>query len=95
LDVEDAFFDGSLDPEVEDFRGSLHYWAARGKMDVPKERFIFYPNAGRETDPTMVLGWAGWDHAQQSLALSIIIGDRQKEGWADERLVPLVAGLAE
>ena len=54
-----------------------------------------YPDAGRETDPTPLLGWAGWDHAQQSLALSMIIGDREKDGWADERLVPLVAGLAE
>ena len=62
---------------------------------MPKERFILYPDAGRETDPTPLLGWAGWDHAQQSLALSLIIGEREKDGWADERLVPLVAGLAE
>jgi hypothetical protein len=77
-----------------DFRKNSH-WQARGKLDVPKERFILYPDAGRETDPTALLGWAGWDHAQQSLALSLIIGDREKDGWDDERLVPLVAGLAE
>jgi hypothetical protein len=77
-----------------DFRRQS-YWAARGKLDVPKERFILYPDAGRETDATPLLGWAGWDHAQQSLALSLIIGDREKDGWADDRLVPLVAGLAE
>jgi len=71
------------------------YWQARGKLDVPKERFMLYPDAGRETDPTPLLGWAGWDHAQQSLALSLIIGAREADGWADERLVPLVAGLAE
>ena len=77
-----------------DFRKSS-YWQARGKLDVPKERFILYPDAGRETDPTPLLGWAGWDHAEQALALSVIIGDREKDGWEDERLVPLVAGLAE
>jgi hypothetical protein len=77
-----------------DFR-KASYWQARGKLDVAKERFIVYPGAGRETDPTPLLGWAGWDHAQQSLALSLVIGEREKEGWADERLVPLVAGLAE
>ncbi len=77
-----------------DFRKNS-YWQARGKLDVPKERFILYPDAGRETDPTPLLGWAGWDHAQQSLALSLIIGDREKDGWDDDRLVPLVAGLAE
>ena len=62
---------------------------------MPKERFILYPNAGRETDPTLLLGWAGWDHAQQSLALATIITERQAEGWVADRLVPLVAGLEE
>jgi hypothetical protein len=71
------------------------YWQARGKLNMPKERFILYPDAGRETDPTPLLGWAGWDHAQQSLALSVIIADRENEGWSADRLVPLVAGLAE
>ena len=28
------------------------YWSHRGKLDVPKERFISYPGAGRDTDPT-------------------------------------------
>jgi hypothetical protein len=77
-----------------DFRKNS-YWQARGKLDVPKERFILYPDAGRETDPTALLGWAGWDHAEQALALSLIIGDREKDGWEDERLISLVAGLAE
>jgi hypothetical protein len=78
----------------EDFR-KQSYWQHRGKLDVPKERFVGYPEAGRDTDPTPVLGWAGWDHAQQSLALSQLIAWREADGWDDERLVPLVAGLAE
>lgn len=71
------------------------FWDARGKLDVPKERFISYPDAGRDTDPTPLLGWAGWNHAEQALALGRIVTEREAEGWADERLVPLVAGLAE
>jgi hypothetical protein len=71
------------------------YWQHRGKLDVPKERFILYPGAGRDTDPTPLLGWAGWDHAQQALALNTIIQDREQEGWSDDKLLPLVAGLAE
>jgi len=71
------------------------YWQARGSLDVPKERFILYSDAGRETDPTPLLGWAGWDLAEQSLALSVIIADREDEGWPPDRLIPLVAGLAE
>jgi hypothetical protein len=71
------------------------YWSHRGKLDVPKERFIVYPDAGRDNDPTAVLGWAGWDHAQQALALAQLIQVREADGWYDEQLVPLVAGLAE
>lgn len=77
-----------------DFR-KPSYWSARGKLDVPKERFIVYPGAGRATDPTALLGWAGWDHAQQSLALATIIAAREADGAPDEVLVPLVAGMAE
>lgn len=77
-----------------DFR-KTSWWQHRGKLDVPKERFILYPGAGRETDPTPLLGWAGWDQAQQALALGSVIGAREAEGWADDKLVPLVAGLAE
>ncbi|WP_433792659.1 BREX-2 system adenine-specific DNA-methyltransferase PglX [Actinoplanes sp. CA-252034] len=77
-----------------DFR-KQSWWQHRGKLDVPKERFILYPDAGRETDSTQLLGWAGWDHAQQALALNAVIAEREAEGWADEQLVPLVAGLAE
>jgi len=74
-------------------RGS--YWSQRGKLDVPKERFICYPDAGRVTDPTRLLGWAGWDAAGQALALGRILTEREAEGVPDERLAPLVAGLAE
>ena len=77
-----------------DFR-KVSYWQARGKLDVPKERFVAYPAAGRSTDPTPLLGWAGWDHAQLALGLSTVIGEREAEGWEDASLVPLVAGLAE
>lgn len=77
-----------------DFR-KPSYWRARGKLDVPKERFILYPHTSRDGDPTPLLGWAGWDHAEQALALAQIIGEREQEDWDDKRLVPLVAGLAE
>ncbi|SEP54171.1 BREX-2 system adenine-specific DNA-methyltransferase PglX [Amycolatopsis saalfeldensis] len=71
------------------------YWSHRGKLDVPKERFILYPDANRETDPSPLLGWAGWDHAQQALALAAIMNEREGDGWDDGRMVPLIAGLAE
>lgn len=71
------------------------YWSHRGKLDVPKERFISFPNAGRDTDSTELLGWAGWDHAEQALALAGLISARTDDGWDTPRLLPLIAGLHE
>jgi len=72
------------------------YWHHRGKLDVPKERFIAYSGAERDTDPAPVYGWAGWDHLQQARALATLVGHRANhDGWQGERLVPLLAGLAE
>lgn len=71
------------------------YWRARGKLDVPKERFIAYPGLAREGDPTPVLGWAGWSHRDQALALAREIPTQQALGANDAALVPLVAGLVE
>jgi hypothetical protein len=73
----------------------VEYWLHRGKLDVPKERFVLYPGAGRDGDQTPVLGWAGWDHAQQSLALATLLQSGEQQGWPDERLVPFLAGLSE
>lgn len=77
-----------------DFR-KANWWQARGKLDVPKERFILYPDANRAGDNSALLGWAGWDHLQQALALGVLYTARQAEGVEVEILTPLVAGLAE
>ncbi|MEV0003070.1 BREX-2 system adenine-specific DNA-methyltransferase PglX [Micromonospora sp. NPDC050980] len=72
------------------------YWKARGKLDVPKERFISYPQAGRDSDGSELLGWAGWDHLAQAQALAAVYLDRRtQELWPAHRLLPLLAGLAE
>ncbi|ROT32612.1 BREX-2 system adenine-specific DNA-methyltransferase PglX [Micromonospora sp. HM5-17] len=78
-----------------DFRKNS-YWSKRGKLDVPKERFISYPQAGRDNDPTLLIGWAGWDHREQAQALATLIVQRDEEsGWPSEKLTPLLAGLRE
>lgn len=77
-----------------DFRRAS-WWQARGKLDVSKERFVLYPGAGRSTDPTLLLGWAGWDHVQQFLVLAALMDERIAEGVDDDVLAPLVAGMAE
>lgn len=77
-----------------DFR-KASWWQARGKLDVPKERFILYPDAGRSTDQTLLLGWAGWNHVEQFLALAAVMDQLVADGAPDEQLIPLVAGMGE
>ncbi|MFI8452372.1 BREX-2 system adenine-specific DNA-methyltransferase PglX [Streptomyces erythrochromogenes] len=67
------------------------YWRARGKLDVPKERFISY---GQTNTPTPELyGWAGWDHAEQAYALDTYIATN--EALTAEEATPFLAGLLE
>jgi len=69
-------------------------WRLRGKLDVPKERFVSYPHTSRDGDPSLVVGWAGWDHLRQAQALTAYYERmKSREGWTPDRLVPLLAGL--
>jgi hypothetical protein len=76
-----------------DFQGTA--WDHRGKLDVPKERFISYPGASRETDPSLVVGWEGWDHLAQARALATWYLQAKRDGRDVDHLTPLLAGLAE
>jgi hypothetical protein len=69
------------------------YWRLRGKLDVPKERWISYPHCSTDSDPTLVIGWAGWNHLEQATALVAYYDGRKREGWDAKRLTPLLAGL--
>ena len=98
-DADDGLINDSEVPVPPKYTGAdfvkQSYWSHRGKLDVPKERFIAYPGAGQATDPTPLLGWAGWNHAQQGLALATIYAYRESEGTPLTELVPVVAGIAE
>ncbi|MEU6208444.1 BREX-2 system adenine-specific DNA-methyltransferase PglX [Streptomyces sp. NPDC047023] len=67
------------------------YWKARGKLDVPKERFISYSQANTPTPD--LYGWAGWDHREQAYALDAYIASH--EALTSEELTPFLAGLLE
>ena len=47
-----------------------NYWRLRGKLDVPKERFISFPYCERAADPSPVILWAGLNHLQQAKAIA-------------------------
>jgi len=71
------------------------FWKLRGKLDVPKERWISYPGSERMGDDSLLIAWAGWGHLQQAQALAEYFLDaKDNQGWQPDRLKPLLAGLA-
>jgi hypothetical protein len=78
-----------------DFQKS-DYWRLRGKLDVPKERWVSFPHCEGE-DGTLTIAWAGYDHLQLARAISAFYVDVQERlgGRDDKRLVPLLACLIE
>ncbi len=66
------------------------YWRARGKLDVPKERFISYGQTNAATPE--LYGWAGWDHQEQAQALATYFTNT---ALSTEEITPFLAGLLE
>jgi hypothetical protein len=71
------------------------WWSHRGKLDVPKERFMSVPGTRVGSDPSAVFGWAGWNHLERAQALAAHFGARNAEGADPKELIPLLAGVAE
>lgn len=73
------------------------FWKSRGKLDVPNERFISYPDLSKSNDSTPVLGWAGWSYRDQALALARELPGRMAlvPELGTDAVVPLLAGLVE
>lgn len=79
------------------------YWRHRGKLDVPKERFIAYTEAPAvltDDGASPLYGWAGWDHAERANALlalderaeeaGVPLEDRYALLWGIQFLLPYV-----
>ncbi|MFI5539063.1 BREX-2 system adenine-specific DNA-methyltransferase PglX [Nocardia sp. NPDC051900] len=66
------------------------FWQARGKLDVPKERFISYGSSNVATPE--LYGWAGWDHREQAMAIAIYLAENS---LSTEEITPFLAGLLE
>jgi N-6 DNA Methylase len=73
-----------------------NYWRLRGKLDVPKERWIAFPHCQSE-DGTLAIAWAGYNHLQLAQTLSTYYLDIKERigGSNDPRLAPLLASLVE
>ncbi|GAA2535807.1 BREX-2 system adenine-specific DNA-methyltransferase PglX [Microbacterium mitrae] len=73
------------------------YWSARGKLDVPKERFIAFPGSTYAEDGTAVYGWAGWNHSERGQAIARFatqVAPSVSDADQDQ-LVPLLGALIE
>ncbi|WP_327691732.1 BREX-2 system adenine-specific DNA-methyltransferase PglX [Streptomyces sp. NBC_00461] len=65
-------------------------WRARGKLDLPKERFISFGQTNAATPE--LYGWAGWDHREQAQALATYFTNT---ALTAEEITPFLAGLLE
>ncbi|GAA4742177.1 BREX-2 system adenine-specific DNA-methyltransferase PglX [Amnibacterium soli] len=71
------------------------YWSARGKLDVPKERFVAFPGSKLPDDVTDVYGWGGWDSRERGQAIARFANELSRAGSPAEQVVPLVGALIE
>lgn len=71
------------------------YWSARGKLDVPKERFIAFPGSSYPEDTTASYGWAGWDHGERGQAIARFATELNRAGAPDDQVIPLIGALVE
>ena len=72
------------------------YWRLRGALDVPKERVVSFPTMSRDNDPTLLVGWAGWNALELCQAVATYYAEViEQDAWPSKRLVPLLAVLRE
>lgn len=71
------------------------YWSQRGKLDVPRERFVLLPGVNKPEDPSPLVMWAGLDHGQRALAIVAILEDLSNRGLPEEGALSLLAALLE
>ena len=72
------------------------YWRLRGALDVPKERFVSFPTMSRDSDPTPLVGWAGWNPLDLCQAVATYCTEVvEQDGWPPERTAPLLAVVQE
>ena len=72
------------------------YWRLRGALDVPKERFVSFPTMSRDSDPTLLVGWAGWNPLDLCQAVATYCTEIiEHDGWPPERATPLLAVVQE
>ncbi len=90
-------------PEKYDAKDYLRpeYWSLRGKLDVPKERFLAFTEVPPPIGEPLLYAWAGWTHRERARALlaldeklenaGVKVPDRLGVLWGAQFLLPYVA----
>ncbi|CAL9431898.1 hypothetical protein SUDANB140_02066 [Streptomyces sp. enrichment culture] len=71
------------------------YWSIRGRLDIPRERFISYGDVV-DGGSGLLLGWSGWSETDRVRVLLDLVSavDRQPNPSV-YRITPLLAGVQE
>jgi hypothetical protein len=78
---------------AKDFQKAT-FWSHRGKLDVPKERFISYPGAQLDGDAGLLILWAGYNHLEHTQALiAHYQAAKDQPTWTPAQAIPLLASL--
>lgn len=77
-----------------DFR-QTSYWSLRGNLDIPRERFVSYPDLVTKGE-SLLLGWAGWSDTDRVLVLLDLVGVLQQQPQPSVyQIAPLLVGIQE
>ncbi|MEU3895568.1 BREX-2 system adenine-specific DNA-methyltransferase PglX [Streptomyces sp. NPDC029519] len=71
------------------------YWSIRGRLDIPRERFISYGD-GVDEGSGPLLGWSGWSETDRVRVLLDLVSAVDRQPNRDVyRITPLLAGVQE
>ncbi|MEU3290234.1 BREX-2 system adenine-specific DNA-methyltransferase PglX [Streptomyces longwoodensis] len=71
------------------------YWSIRGRLDIPRERFISYADVVDE-EGGLLLGWSGWSETDRvRVLLDLVSAVGRQANPSMSRLTSLLAGVQE
>ncbi|MCX5184237.1 BREX-2 system adenine-specific DNA-methyltransferase PglX [Streptomyces sp. NBC_00268] len=71
------------------------YWPIRGRLDIPRERFISYADAVDE-EGGLLLGWSGWSETDRvRVLLDLVSAAGRQSNPSVYRITSLLAGVQE
>ncbi|MGW3282487.1 BREX-2 system adenine-specific DNA-methyltransferase PglX [Nocardia rhamnosiphila] len=71
------------------------YWLHRGKWDIPRERFVSYPDLDTKGE-SLLLGWSGWSDTDRVRVLLDLVGALQQQPRPSAyQIAPLLVGIQE